>query len=96
MTLEIAVFHDKMKYKCFTINGGKKETQSCSELKHEKSFEEYLNILENFKLRYINKNTIERYLNYSDFENLLTMEMQHNILVKCIIVNLLFDLNFKF
>jgi len=85
-TLEIAVFHDKMKYKCFTANGGKKELQPNLDIKSQKYFADYINILENFKLKYINKEKLERYLSYVDYENLLTIELQHNVLVICIIV----------
>jgi len=85
-TLELAVFHDKMKYNCFDPNGGKSEIPNKNLNGTEKYISDYINIIENFKLKYINKEKLEKYLCVIDFENLLTIELQHNVIVICIIV----------
>jgi len=84
-TLEMAVFHDKMKYNCFELNGGK-NSLNLHESNNIKYLSDYINILENFKLKYVNKEKLEKNLNCVDFENLMTIELQHNVLVICIIV----------
>lgn len=86
-TLELAVFHDKMKYNCFDPNGGKSDLSIKKLNKTEKYLPDYINIIENFKLKYINKEKLEKHLGLIDFENLITIELQHNVLVICIIVN---------
>lgn len=88
-TLEIAVFHDKMKYNCFNVNGAKNGlnpvyTSNIDE--EDKSLIDFISLLESYKLKYINKERLEKYLYYVDFENLLTIELQHNVLIICIIV----------
>lgn len=85
-TLELAVFHDKMKYNCFDPNGGKSLEPNRNFNEAEKYLPDYINIIENFKLKYINKDKLEKYLGFIDFENLLSIELQHNVLVICIIV----------
>lgn len=85
-TLELAIFHDKMMYNCFNPNGGKSNQPNKHPNEAQKYLPDYINIIENFKLKYVNKEKLEKYLGFIDFENLLTIELQHNVLVICIIV----------
>jgi hypothetical protein len=89
-TLELAVFHDKMKYNCFNPNGGKINQPNRNINGTDRFLPDYISIIENFKLKYINKEKLEKYLGFVDFENLLSIELQHNVLVICIIVNIIF------
>lgn len=86
ITLEIAVFHDKMKYNCFSITNGSEKSSLKNDNKNKNELVDYLNVLENYKLQYFNKDKLDKHLNYVDFENLLTIDLQHNVLVICIFV----------
>ncbi len=94
-TLELAVFHDKMKYNCFDPNGSKSNEPTKNPNGTENYLAEYFNIIENFKLKYLNKEKLEKYFGFIDFENLLTIELQHNVLVICIIVRTFLNIFFN-
>lgn len=94
LTLELAVFHDKMKYNCFnkpTISNGSSDIQKFNTSNSdEENFCLYLSFLDDCYLTYLNQENLEKYLYYIDYENLMTIELQHNVLVICIIVIFLF------
>ena len=85
-TLEIAVFHEKLKNKCSYTNGGEDEKSLSQNSKETKNFNDYVNLLDNFRLKYFNKEKVEKFSYFVDFENLITIELQHNVMVICIIV----------
>jgi hypothetical protein len=94
LTLELAVFHDKMKYNCFNINnitnGSSDIRKSTMENSDEGNFSLYLSFLDDSYMTNLNQENLEKYLYYIDYENLMTIELQHNVLVICIVVSILF------
>ena len=90
LTLELAVFHDKMKYNCFNkqnnINGSSDIQKSNTSNSDEENFSLYLTFLDDCYLTYLNQENLEKYLCYIDYENLMTIELQHNVIVICIMV----------
>ncbi len=80
-----------MKYNCFQKNDSKNGSTLISNQNLEiddKNLFAYLGFLEDYNLKYVNKYNLEKYLYFIDFENLLTIELKHNVLVICIIVRI--------
>lgn len=75
-TIELTIFHEKLKYNCFYTNGGSEHLE----------ISDYLKKLENYKMTSVNENKLQRYSRYLNNDNIMSIELQNNILVQCIIV----------
>jgi hypothetical protein len=71
---EYSIFHEKLRYNCFNVNGGK-------------SGNRYLCKLEEFDLSFVNKQKLQKYLGYLDYDCIILLEIKNNVLVPCIIVS---------
>jgi hypothetical protein len=59
----------------------------------EGNFSLYLSFLDDSYLTDLNQENLEKYLYFIDYENLMTIELQHNVLVICIVVSILINYN---
>jgi hypothetical protein len=83
VTYELVLFHDKLKYNSYQINGagGNSEVNS-------QEMTNYLKIIENENLKFINKKKeMNKYTKFLDLDNILMIQLQNNITVYCVIVS---------
>lgn len=80
ITIDLALLHEKLKYNTFNSNGAGSEENSSSGLTN------YLKLIDVEKLKFINRDNLNKYCNYLDYDNILCIELNNNIFVHCIIV----------
>lgn len=78
ISLELAVFHEKLKNKIYERNG----------ILSEGRVSKYNYFLEKYELRFINKKKLETYSRKIEYINVINIELQANILTYCIIVRI--------
>jgi hypothetical protein len=81
VTLDLAVYHDKLRYNCFQMNGN-------TEHKEHKDISEYIRVLESYRLNIIKKESnLHTMSSHLDSDNILVILLKCNILIHCIIVS---------
>jgi hypothetical protein len=83
ITKELIFLHEKLKFNTFNTNGG---SQNMDQEMVDLSY--YLKHIDITNLKFTNKDNLHKYLNYLDYDNILCIELNNQILVHCIIVSI--------
>lgn len=80
ITYEICFYHDKLKYNCHNRNG------ACDKFSSE-VLSNYVKSLDKISLEYISKSNFDRFSDILDYDDILCLVLQNNIIIYSIMVS---------
>ena len=76
--LELAIYHEKLKFSCFNSNGGQIAPKN-------DIYNEYTKKLEKYRLTFLNSNGNSKYSSFLDYDNLAALEVGYTNITICVL-----------
>lgn len=95
IAFEIAVYHEKLRLDCFSLNLANGATTP-KESNKRKDKDRYKKLIERTELHIVSRQYhYEKYIKYVDYDNVLCLTLQTNIIIYCVLITTVFDQKIK-